>query len=68
MVERRFLFLNGGIYLTKELTENPFKVANCLAIIFNLEPGFGLLTLFFHPTQCRLIKKQTNTVPWWLSG
>lgn len=28
----------GVIYLTKELTENPFKVANCLAIIFNLGP------------------------------
>lgn len=26
-------FFNGGIYLTKELTENPLKEANCLVII-----------------------------------
>ena len=33
MDERRFFFFNGSIYLTKELSENPLKEANCLVII-----------------------------------
>lgn len=46
MDERRFFF-NGGIYLTRDLTENPFEVANCLAFIHNLGPGFDLLKTVF---------------------
>ena len=50
-------FFNGGIYLTKELTENPLKEANCLVIILNLRPGSDLLKLDFHPRQCRIMVK-----------
>lgn len=49
--------LNGDIYLTKELTENLYKVANSLAITLNLRLGYDLLKLDFHPRQCKIMIK-----------
>lgn len=47
-------FFNGGIYFTKQLAKNPYKVANCLTITFNLRPRYDLLKSYFYPKYCML--------------
>ena len=47
-------FFNGGICFTKQLAENPYKVANCLTITLNLRPRYGLPKSYFHPKYCTL--------------